>query len=74
MIRWYIPGAVLAAALGISGCQSIGIPADLSLSGGISEILKRGVHVSYSFAMEDVLPVPRGVLPGGQTKIGAPPP
>lgn len=64
-----IPGAVLAAALGMSGCQQLGIPADVSFSGGMSEILRRGVHVSWSVPMEDVIRVPKSFP---EPKLGPP--
>ena len=60
----------IAVAVWLAGCQQLGIPADLSFSGGMSEILRRGVHVSWSIPMERVITVPRAFP---QPKIGPPP-
>ena len=56
---------VLAVCLLTAGCQGTGI----DLSGGISEIMKRGVHFSYSWA---TVTVPE-VHPPRSVKIGGPP-
>ena len=70
MNRACIPGAILAGlAVWLWGCQS----GSVDMAGGLSEILDRGVHVSYSWSSEELWNNTRiGVLPGGTEKMRGP--